>query len=155
MHEALRAEGFDGRVVLIGSEPHPPYQRPPLSKDYLQGATDRDKVFVHDRSWYDDHGIGLRLGAEVTGLDTRGHHVTLSGADLPGVHHLRGDARVVVRGDLDDLRFIAFWLHHGAVVAAMNVNIWDVTDHTKALIRSRRPVDPARLTDPDIPLDRL
>lgn len=45
--EALRAEGFDGNVVLLGAEPHRPYERPPLSKAYLQGSADRDTVFVH------------------------------------------------------------------------------------------------------------
>src|SRR5665809_54265 len=50
--ETLRAEGFDGRVVLAGAEPDRPYERPPLSKDYLRGESERDKVFVHDQSFY-------------------------------------------------------------------------------------------------------
>ena len=45
--EALREEGFDGRIVLLGAEDHRPYERPPLSKAYLAGAADRDTVFVH------------------------------------------------------------------------------------------------------------
>ena len=45
--QTLRAEGYDGRIVLLGSELHRPYERPPLSKGYLQGSTDREKVFVH------------------------------------------------------------------------------------------------------------
>ena len=56
---------------------------------------------------------------------------------------------VVYRGDRDAREFIAFWLHGGAVVAGMNVNVWDVTDDIQALIRSKRPVNPARLADPD------
>ena len=48
--------------------------------------------------------------------------------------------------------FIAFWLREGAVVAGMNVNVWDVSDDIQALIRSGKKVDPARLTDPDIPV---
>ena len=48
--EALRAEGFDGRIVLFGDEPHRPYERPPLSKGYLQGNDERDTVFVHPES---------------------------------------------------------------------------------------------------------
>jgi len=59
---------------------------------------------------------------------------------------------VVYRGDRDAREFIAFWLHGGAVVAGMNVNVWDVTDDIQALIRSKRPVNPARLADPDTPL---
>ena len=53
------------------------------------------------------------------------------------------------------LEFIAFWLSGGAVIAGMNVNVWDVNDDIQALIRSARPVDPARLTNPDIPLTDL
>ena len=67
--EALRAEGFDGNVVLLGAEPHRPYERPPLSKDYLQGSADRDTVFVHPPEWYADHRIDLRVGTTVTAVD--------------------------------------------------------------------------------------
>ena len=52
--ETLRAEGFAGRVILVGEEPEPPYERPPLSKGYLLGTQERDKAFVHERGWYDD-----------------------------------------------------------------------------------------------------
>ncbi len=59
---------------------------------------------------------------------------------------------IVYRGDTEGLEFIAFWLASGAVVAGMNVNVWDVTDDIQELIRSGRPVDTARLADPDVPL---
>ena len=62
------------------------------------------------------------------------------------------DDEVVVRGDLQAREFIAFWLRNGRVVAGMNVNIWDVVDDIKELIRSGQTVDPARLADPDVPL---
>ncbi len=62
---------------------------------------------------------------------------------------------VVYRGDRDSLEFIAFWLDEGAVVAGMNVNVWDVNDDIQALIRAGTPVDVARLTDPDVPLSEL
>ena len=74
--EALRDQGFDGRVVLVGAEQHLPYERPPLSKGYLQGSAPRDEVFVHPQSWYDDHDIDLRLGTVVTALDRAAHRVT-------------------------------------------------------------------------------
>jgi 3-phenylpropionate/trans-cinnamate dioxygenase ferredoxin reductase component len=48
--QALRTEGFDGRIALLGAEPRPPYERPPLSKGYLQGSSDRDTVYVHPRT---------------------------------------------------------------------------------------------------------
>jgi 3-phenylpropionate/trans-cinnamate dioxygenase ferredoxin reductase subunit len=60
--------------------------------------------------------------------------------------------QIVYRGDTEGLEFIAFWLASGAVVAGMNVNVWDVTDDIQELIRSGRPVDTARLADPDLPL---
>jgi 3-phenylpropionate/trans-cinnamate dioxygenase ferredoxin reductase subunit len=62
---------------------------------------------------------------------------------------------VVYRGDKDSLEFIAFWLADGAVVAGMNVNVWDVNDDIQALIRSETLIDPDRLADPDIPLTDL
>jgi 3-phenylpropionate/trans-cinnamate dioxygenase ferredoxin reductase subunit len=63
---------------------------------------------------------------------------------------------VVFRGDRDGGEFIAFWLHDGGrVLAGMNVNVWDVNEHVQGLIRSRRPVDVASLTDPDTPLETL
>jgi NADPH-dependent 2,4-dienoyl-CoA reductase/sulfur reductase-like enzyme len=62
---------------------------------------------------------------------------------------------VVFRGDPDSLEFIAFWLSGGAVIAGMNVNVWDVNDDIQALIRSARPIDQGRLADPAIPLTDL
>ncbi|NUO97364.1 MAG: FAD-dependent oxidoreductase [Nonomuraea sp.] len=79
--EALRAEGFDGAIVLVGREPHLPYERPPLSKGYLQGADERQKIFVHDADWYRDHAVDLRTGVTVTGVDPAAHQVTLSGGE--------------------------------------------------------------------------
>ena len=63
--------------------------------------------------------------------------------------------QVVVRGNLATREFIAFWLKDQRVVAGMNANIWDVTESVQALIRGGRPIDPERLTDPDIPLDQV
>src|SRR5215212_6080564 len=68
--ETLREEGFDGRVVLIGDEDARPYERPPLSKDYLRGEAERDKVYVHAESFYADRDIELRLGRSAVSLDT-------------------------------------------------------------------------------------
>jgi 3-phenylpropionate/trans-cinnamate dioxygenase ferredoxin reductase subunit len=62
---------------------------------------------------------------------------------------------VVVRGDLTAREFVAFWLKDQRVVAGMNAGVWDVVEPVQALIRSGRPVDPARLADPDIPLDQV
>jgi 3-phenylpropionate/trans-cinnamate dioxygenase ferredoxin reductase component len=66
------------------------------------------------------------------------------------------DAPVVVRGDLAAREAVVFWLgDDGAVLAGMNINVWDVNEQVQALIRSRAAVDPARLADPDVPLESL
>ena len=75
--ETLREEGFDGRIVLVGSEEERPYERPPLSKDYLRGEAGRDKVYVHDDGFYAEHDIELRLGRTAVSLDTASRRLTL------------------------------------------------------------------------------
>jgi 3-phenylpropionate/trans-cinnamate dioxygenase ferredoxin reductase component len=79
--ETLREEGFDGRVVMVGSEEERPYERPPLSKDYLRGEVDREKVYVHDESFYVEHDIELRLGRTALSLDTANAQLELDDGD--------------------------------------------------------------------------
>jgi 3-phenylpropionate/trans-cinnamate dioxygenase ferredoxin reductase subunit len=71
------------------------------------------------------------------------------------VGHGAPGARVTVRGDLASRELIAFWQRDGVVTAAMNVNVWDVVDDLRAIVRARTPVDPTRLADPDVPLADL
>src|SRR4051794_5522790 len=66
--ETLREEGFEGRIVLVGAESERPYERPPLSKEYLRGEAD-GKPYVHDEGFYDEHNIELRLGRIAVSLD--------------------------------------------------------------------------------------
>jgi 3-phenylpropionate/trans-cinnamate dioxygenase ferredoxin reductase component len=112
--EALRDERFGGRIVLVGAETERPYERPPLSKEYLRGEAGREKIWVHDdASFYDAHEIELRLGTTVASIDAAGREVALEdgerlsfdrlllatgaeprrmdipGADLEGVLYLR------------------------------------------------------------------
>jgi 3-phenylpropionate/trans-cinnamate dioxygenase ferredoxin reductase subunit len=75
--ETLREQGFDGRVVLVGAEVERPYERPPLSKDYLRGEVGREKVYVHDQSFYAEHDIELRLGRSAVSIDTGLREVAL------------------------------------------------------------------------------
>jgi 3-phenylpropionate/trans-cinnamate dioxygenase ferredoxin reductase subunit len=76
--ETLRAEGFAGPLVLIGEETERPYERPPLSKDYLLGKAERETIFVHPEPWYATNGVDLRLGVPVTGIDTAAGQVRLA-----------------------------------------------------------------------------
>jgi 3-phenylpropionate/trans-cinnamate dioxygenase ferredoxin reductase subunit len=82
--ETLRGEGFDGPVVLIGDEAERPYERPPLSKDYLLGKAEREAIFVHPASWYAANGVELRLGVPVTGIDRAAHEVALADGNRIG-----------------------------------------------------------------------
>jgi 3-phenylpropionate/trans-cinnamate dioxygenase ferredoxin reductase subunit len=86
--ETLRQEGFDGRVVLVGAEHERPYERPPLSKDYLRGEAGRDKVYVHDVGFYAEHGIELLLGRSVVSLDTGGRELALDDGERLGYDRL-------------------------------------------------------------------
>jgi 3-phenylpropionate/trans-cinnamate dioxygenase ferredoxin reductase component len=76
--EALREEGFDGRIVLVGAEPSPPYERPPLSKSYLVGDSTAEDARVHAGPYYADHDIELLTGARASALDTTARRVRLA-----------------------------------------------------------------------------
>ena len=76
--EALRTEGFDGRLVLVGQEAEYPYERPPLSKEYLQGKAERDTIFVYPAAWYAEHEVELLLGNRAVTLDRATRAVTLA-----------------------------------------------------------------------------
>ena len=125
--QELREHGFDGRVVLIGTEPERPYERPPLTKDYLRGESEREKAYVHGADFYEQHDIELMTGTTVTAIDPGGPSVTLDGgrelsydrlllttgseprripapgAELDGIYYMRSLADCdVLRRRLDD-----------------------------------------------------
>ena len=79
--ETLRAEGFGGRVTLIGAEQERPYERPPLSKGLLLGTASRDEPYVHTPGFYAEHNIELRTGVAVTSVDRSAHVVRTDGGD--------------------------------------------------------------------------
>jgi 3-phenylpropionate/trans-cinnamate dioxygenase ferredoxin reductase subunit len=111
--EKLRAEGFDGSIVLVGREPHPPYHRPPASKEYLRGEHGVDDALVHPGTWWEEHAVELLTRTSVLELDVEGRTAKLSskeevdfdralvatgamvrrlqvdGAQLEGIHYLR------------------------------------------------------------------
>ena len=82
--ETLREEGFGGPIVLLGEETERPYERPSLSKDYLLGKAERETIYVHQPAWYAEHGVDLRLGTVVTGVDPAAHEVTLADGSRVG-----------------------------------------------------------------------
>ncbi len=112
----LREEGYDGPVTLLGEEGEPPYERPPLSKGFLQGTAPFEDAVVHPVAWYAEHDVDLRLGARAVAIDRAAQEVELAtgerlgygrlvlatgsaartldvpGADLAGVHTLRSAA---------------------------------------------------------------
>jgi len=123
--DTLRREGFDGRIVLIGEEPYLPYQRPPLSKQFLAGQMPAERLPFRHQAFYEQHRIELRLGVEARSIDPAARRVTLAagevlsydrlllgtgarsrplscpGAGLAGVRYLRSIADVeVIRAGL-------------------------------------------------------
>jgi 3-phenylpropionate/trans-cinnamate dioxygenase ferredoxin reductase subunit len=110
--EALRTEGFDGRVVLMGEETERPYDRPPLSKDYLQGKSEKEKIYVHPKGWFAEHHIDLRLAIRVTAIDRAAHQVTAGDGERLGYHKLllatgSSPRRLTVPGhDLDGVLYL-------------------------------------------------
>jgi 3-phenylpropionate/trans-cinnamate dioxygenase ferredoxin reductase component len=153
--QTLREEGFPGRITVLGDEPHRPYERPPLSKDYLQGNADRESIFAHPEPWYAEHAVELRLGTAVTSLDpgartvttatgvqlgydklllTTGstpRRLTVAGADLDGVHYLRSvdDSERIKAGFAQAHRVAiigAGWIGLETAAAARNAGL-DVT----------------------------
>ncbi|WP_397544703.1 FAD-dependent oxidoreductase [Roseovarius salis] len=83
----LRAQGYDGQITLIGEEPVPPYQRPPLSKKYLLGEMELERLFLRPESFYDDNGIDLHLSETVTAID-RADKVVVAGGRSIGYDQL-------------------------------------------------------------------
>jgi 3-phenylpropionate/trans-cinnamate dioxygenase ferredoxin reductase subunit len=143
--EALRKDGYEGRITLLGDEPDRPYLRPPLSKEYLRGESERDKVFVHPEGFYVENAIDLRPSTTAQAIDRATREVVLDdggripfdrllistgarprtlplpGADLPGVVTLRtlADAEALRTATKDADRIVvigAGWI--GSEVAA-------------------------------------
>jgi 3-phenylpropionate/trans-cinnamate dioxygenase ferredoxin reductase component len=165
--ETLRTEGFDGRIVLIGAEHERPYERPPLSKDYLRGEAGREKVYVHDEGFYEERDIELRLGRTATRLDTSNRELELDdgerlpydrlllttgakprrleipGSELDGVLYLRSV------GDSDALRER---LDRGGVVVVVGAG-WIGAEVTASA--RQRGLDVTVIDPASVPLERV
>jgi 3-phenylpropionate/trans-cinnamate dioxygenase ferredoxin reductase component len=77
----LRKQGADGSILLVGREPEPPYERPPLTKEYLRGEATREDTHVNPVSWYEENGVDLRTGTNVMSLDPEARTVKLQGGE--------------------------------------------------------------------------
>lgn len=111
--ERLRAEGFEGTLTLIGEEPLPPYQRPPLSKAYLLGEMTLDRLYLRPDEFYTTQKIDLRVSTKVASLDAAEKHVTLAdGATVPydKLVLATGSTPITlpaaIGGDLDGLHYV-------------------------------------------------
>ena len=122
---SLRQEGYEGEITIIGDEPHIPYQRPPLSKQYLSGEQGIERVYLRPEKFYEDKNVTVKTSTAVTAIDTAARTVTtdtgeqipyaelllatgsrarelnIDGADRTGIHYLRTIADVdAIRADL-------------------------------------------------------
>jgi 3-phenylpropionate/trans-cinnamate dioxygenase ferredoxin reductase subunit len=80
----LRKRGAEGSILLVGREPEPPYERPPLSKEYMRGEAERADAYVNPPSWYEQNGVELLTGHNVMSLDPQARTVTLQGGEEVG-----------------------------------------------------------------------
>jgi 3-phenylpropionate/trans-cinnamate dioxygenase ferredoxin reductase component len=127
--DTLRREGHAGRIVLVGDEAYLPYNRPPLSKKFLAGELERERLLLRSAHFYEQHGVDTRLGVSVTAIDrasrrlrlgdggeldydqlllcvgSRPRRLAVPGHDLGGIHYLRTIADVdAIRADLPGAR---------------------------------------------------
>ena len=111
---SLRTDGYTAPITIVGDEPYPPYQRPPLSKKFLSGEMEEDRLYIRPPEFYAQANATLMLGARATSVDLEAKTVTLAsgdqlhfetlvfatgsrvrkltvpGSDLPSIHYLRG-----------------------------------------------------------------
>ncbi|SFP03024.1 NAD(P)/FAD-dependent oxidoreductase [Salibacterium halotolerans] len=130
--ESLRKEGYEGRIVLVDGDTQPPYDRPPLSKEYMLGESSESTIYLRHDTRFNELGVELKLGVQITSIDTeqqtasvsdgstiqwsklllttgsRLRHLQVKGSDFKGVHYLKtlSDAKNL-RSRLDDVQEVA------------------------------------------------
>jgi 3-phenylpropionate/trans-cinnamate dioxygenase ferredoxin reductase component len=128
----LRRRGAEGSILLVGREPEPPYERPPITKDYLRGESGREDAYVNPLAWYEENGVELLSGRNVLGLDAEARTAKLQGgeevrfgrallatganvnilrvegAENEGIHYVRAFGNAdAIRGDLEGAERVA------------------------------------------------
>ncbi|HEY0277590.1 MAG TPA: FAD-dependent oxidoreductase [Solirubrobacterales bacterium] len=96
----LRKRGAEGSILLVGREPEPPYERPPLSKEYLRGEAERSEAYVNDPSWYEENDVELATGKNVMSVDPEAKTAKLQG----GVEVAFGQALLATGSNVNILR---------------------------------------------------
>ena len=165
--QALRKDGYDGRIAMFGDEPRRPYLRPPLTKDYLRGESELDTVFVQPPAWYDEQRIDLHVSTRVKAIEPTAKQLRLDdgsritfdrlllatgasprrldipGSDLAGVHYLRS------LEDADGIREAALTADRVVVVGGG----WIGAEVAASLRQLRLPV--AMIAEESVPLERV
>jgi 3-phenylpropionate/trans-cinnamate dioxygenase ferredoxin reductase subunit len=162
---SLAQERFAGSVTIVGDEPHPPYQRPPLSKKFLAGEIELDRLFVKPAAFYDKAGTTMMLDTRVTGIDrparaiktgagavlrystlviatgSRPRPLALPGAALEGVMYLRTIADVqAIRRYLEPGRRLVIGLELAAVAAKRGVQVTVLEQAPRVMARGVGPI---------------
>src|SRR3954452_28592 len=131
--EAMREEGFDGRIVLVTAEGERPYERPPLSKEYLRGEAGREKVYLHEDRFYEENEIDLRVRTSVAAIDAAAREAVLDSGERLAFDRLLLATGATPRTlsvpghDLEGIHYL---------LAGINVDVWDVTEAIQEQIRS-------------------
>jgi NADPH-dependent 2,4-dienoyl-CoA reductase/sulfur reductase-like enzyme len=158
---ALRAEGYSGRILLIGEEKDPPYDRPPLSKEALYDDIPEDRFFLRAESWYDEQDIELKLAARIVGIDRQAHRLELENGEtlaydklllttgararsLPGAG--QQEVPTFVLRELDDARALKPHLSPGNRIAIVGAGVIGLEVAASA-IRRGCDVEVAELAD--------
>ncbi len=169
---SLRQGGFEGRLIIIGEESYPPYQRPPLSKKFLAGAMDLERLYLRPERFYAENNVELRLSTRVEAIDRERHRLSLSdasnqaydklvlatgshvrrldmpGSDLPGVHYLRSidDSLAIRQHFKPGARLVVL----GAGYIGLEVAAVAVTSGLQVTVREMADRVMARVVSPEL-----
>ena len=130
---ALRQNGFTGTVVMIGREPEPPYERPPLSKEYFAREKTFDRLYIRPPEFWEEKGVELTLNTEVTEIDPSAKQVTLSDGSTLGYGSLvwatGGDPRRLdcTGADLAGIHFVRTRADCGQLMGEIDGGVHDIT----------------------------
>jgi 3-phenylpropionate/trans-cinnamate dioxygenase ferredoxin reductase component len=165
--QTLREEGFDGRVVLLGEEDVAPYERPPLSKDYLRGDAGRDAIWAQEEGWYEANDVELRTSTHAAELALASSEVVLDGGERIGYDQLllaTGSAarRLPIDGaDLDGVHLLRTVADSDALREALTPGVRVVVIGAGwigcevAASAKQRGADVTMVAPEDVPLERV